>query len=61
MLLVFRHFGTAEPGTLATMGKASMQRVGTELGTAARGDWVCDIGVTIMQSGAPPSRSRTGR
>jgi hypothetical protein len=36
MLLVLRHFGTAEPGTLATMGKASMQRVGTEIGTAVR-------------------------
>jgi len=36
MLLVFRHLGTTEPGTLATMGKASMQGVGTEMGTAPR-------------------------
>ena len=32
-LLVFKHIGDAGPGTLATVGKASMHGVGTELGT----------------------------
>ncbi len=31
--LVFKHFEYREPGTLASMGKASTQGVGTELGT----------------------------
>ena len=36
VLLVFKHFEYREPGTLASMGKASMQGVGTELGTCSQ-------------------------
>jgi hypothetical protein len=37
LLLVFKRFRDTEPGALATLGNASMQGVGTELGTADNG------------------------
>ncbi len=42
VLLVFKHFEDTEPGILASVGRASMQGVGTELGTPPWGDrvWV---------------------
>jgi hypothetical protein len=57
MLLVFMDFGDVSGVPLATVGKARMQGVGTELGTVALGTGIPLLGL-LERTGRSARRSR---